>query len=59
MKKILIGALIVGLMAGVSLALAKTETDSPVAGSVVLYGRTEAGVLVPIKVETDGSIYLK
>ena len=56
MKNILF--LIVGLMMGtmVSVAFAKYESGTNDAASVVGYGKTSAGVLVSILVDSSGNI---
>jgi hypothetical protein len=39
-----------------SVSYAKTETDAYTAGSSVAYGKTLSGTIVPLKVDTDGSL---
>lgn len=53
MRKFLLTALLV-LVCGMSFA--KVETNSTTTGSMVGYGRTVGGVIVPLKVDTDGTL---
>jgi hypothetical protein len=53
MRKFLLTALLV-LVCGISFA--KVETSSSTTGSMVGYGRTVGGVIVPLKVDTDGTL---
>lgn len=54
MKKILF--LFLGLFLLTTNSFAVTESGSNDAQSVVLYGKTDAGALVPVKVASDGSV---
>jgi hypothetical protein len=45
-------------LAVVTIALAKVETDSSIAGCVVLYGKNGSNI-IPIKVDTDGTVFIK
>jgi hypothetical protein len=46
------------LFVSVSIAMAKIETNSQVASSFVMYGKN-GDTIVPLKVDTDGTVFIK